>query len=113
MLGELVPKRLAMAHADRWAMLIALPMQYFARVGAPLVWLLQRSTETLLKLLPVEKASQAAITCSGRPSTPFDWPGRWVCPNFDASTTLSRRPLIARPITSSLWPHPYMSEESR
>lgn len=60
--GELVPKRLAMAHADRWAVFIALPMQYLAVAGAPLVWLLQHSTETLLKLVPMEKASQAAVT---------------------------------------------------
>lgn len=61
-LGELVPKRLAMAHADRWATLVALPMQYVAKIGAPLVWLLQHSTDALLKLLPVAKASAAAVT---------------------------------------------------
>lgn len=61
-LGELVPKRLAMAHADRWATLVALPMEYVAKIGAPLVWLLQRSTEALLSLLPVAKASAAAVT---------------------------------------------------
>ena len=61
-LGELVPKRLAMAHADRWAMLVALPMHYLSVAGAPLVWLLQHSTEALLKLLPMVNASQAAIT---------------------------------------------------
>jgi putative hemolysin len=60
--GELVPKRLAMAHADRWAVIIGLPMRYLSRAGAPLVWLLQRSTEALLKLVPMEKASQAAVT---------------------------------------------------
>ena len=61
-IGELVPKRLAMAHADRWATLIALPMQYLALVGAPLVWLLQRSTDTILKLVPMVNATQAAVT---------------------------------------------------
>src|SRR5690606_39821192 len=34
-LGELVPKRLAMAYADRWAVLVAVPMQVIARIGAP------------------------------------------------------------------------------
>jgi putative hemolysin len=61
-LGELVPKRLAMAHADSWAMVVALPMHYLAVAGAPVVWLLQRSTEALLKLVPMVNASQAAIT---------------------------------------------------
>src|SRR6188472_3816691 len=39
-LGELVPKRLAMTFADRWAVLVAIPMQIVARIGAPIVWLL-------------------------------------------------------------------------
>jgi putative hemolysin len=61
-LGELVPKRLAMAHADHWATLVAIPMQFVARGGAPLVWLLQRSTNALLKLLPTPAAGQSEVT---------------------------------------------------
>ncbi|MFM1887275.1 MAG: hypothetical protein RL026_2432 [Pseudomonadota bacterium] len=61
-LGELVPKRLAMAHADRWAMVVALPMHWIANAGAPLVWLLQRSTDALLRLLPSGGTSQGAVT---------------------------------------------------
>jgi putative hemolysin len=57
--GELVPKRMAMAHADRWATLVAIPMQFVARFGAPVVWLLQRSTDTLLKLTPSGGGGQA------------------------------------------------------
>ena len=49
-LGELVPKRMAMAHADRWATVVAVPMQFIARVGAPVVWLLQKSTDALLRI---------------------------------------------------------------
>jgi putative hemolysin len=60
--GELVPKRLAMAHADRWAIFIAIPMQIVARMGTPLVWLLQRSTDTLLKLIPLGRSSQSSVT---------------------------------------------------
>jgi putative hemolysin len=61
-LGELVPKRLAMAYADRWAVLVALPMQFLARFGAPVVWLLQRSTDALLKLLPAVSRRQSEVT---------------------------------------------------
>ncbi|MEY4761741.1 MAG: hypothetical protein RLZZ200_1597 [Pseudomonadota bacterium] len=61
-IGELVPKRLAMAHADRWAEFIALPMQYLSVAGAPLVWLLQRSTNALLRFVPTATASQEAVT---------------------------------------------------
>ncbi len=61
-MGELVPKRLAMAHADRWATLVAIPMQVVARFGAPVVWLLQRSTDTLLRLLPTGGGAQTEVT---------------------------------------------------
>ena len=61
-LGELVPKRLAMAYADRWATLVAVPMQLLARAGAPVVWLLQRSTNALLRILPTGGVSQSEVT---------------------------------------------------
>jgi putative hemolysin len=61
-IGELVPKRLAYAHADRWATLVALPMQAFAKGGAPVVWLLQRSTDALLRLIPGGRAKQSEVT---------------------------------------------------
>src|SRR5262245_35064603 len=51
-IGELVPKRLALTWADRWATVVAIPMQGFAKVGAPIVWLLQRSTNAILRLMP-------------------------------------------------------------
>src|SRR5690606_19104185 len=61
-LGELVPKRLALAYADRWAVPVALPMQFVARGGAPVVWLLQRSTNALLRLLPTVAMRQSGVT---------------------------------------------------
>jgi putative hemolysin len=61
-IGELVPKRLAYAHADRWATLVGIPMQVFAKAGAPVVWLLQRSTDALLSLLPGGRAKQSEVT---------------------------------------------------
>jgi len=61
-LGELVPKRMAMAHADRWATLVAIPMQFIASVGAPVVWLLQKSTDALLHILPKSGGAQTEVT---------------------------------------------------
>ncbi len=61
-LGELVPKRLAMAHAEFLAEIVAPIMIFIGRVAAPLVWLLQVSTEFVSKLLPVTTAPQASIT---------------------------------------------------
>jgi len=60
--GELAPKRLAIAHAERFAVFVAVPMFWVARIGAPLVWLLQVSTEAVAKLLPISAAPQASIT---------------------------------------------------
>jgi putative hemolysin len=61
-LGELVPKRLAMVYADRWATVVAIPMQFIAKLGAPVVWLLQRSTNALLRMLPTGGVSQSEVT---------------------------------------------------
>jgi putative hemolysin len=61
-LGELVPKRLALTHADRWAMLVSIPMQIVAKIGAPVVWLLQRTTDALLKILPTSHGRQSQVT---------------------------------------------------
>jgi putative hemolysin len=49
--GELVPKRIAMSHAESIAVVVSRPIALLAKIGTPLVWLLQRSTELLVKLL--------------------------------------------------------------
>lgn len=48
--GELAPKRLAMQHAQRWAMLIARPLDAMATVSRPAVWLLSRATNLVVRL---------------------------------------------------------------
>jgi putative hemolysin len=60
--GELVPKRLALAHAETLAAIVAVPMIGIARVAHPLVWLLQVSTEAVAKLLPVKTVADATVT---------------------------------------------------
>ena len=61
-LGELVPKRVALAHAETIAEYVAIPMHWIARVVWPLVWLLKISTEAITRLLPVTSAPQTSIT---------------------------------------------------
>src|SRR5262249_30494640 len=61
-LGELVPKRIAFAHAETIAGAVAVPMVWMARVASPLVWLLQISTDTVTKLLPLQSAPQTSVT---------------------------------------------------
>jgi putative hemolysin len=60
--GELVPKRVALAHAESLAEFVALPMKWVARIAYPLVWLLQVSTETVMRLLPMRSVPQVSIT---------------------------------------------------
>lgn len=49
--GELAPKRLAMQHARRWALLVARPLHLVSVVAAPVVWLLGRATNAVVRML--------------------------------------------------------------
>lgn len=49
-LGELVPKSLALNRSERYALLAARPLLLLGRVAAPLVWLLTASSNTILRL---------------------------------------------------------------
>ncbi|MDR6292389.1 MULTISPECIES: hemolysin family protein [Inquilinus] len=60
--GELVPKRIALNHAETIAARVARPMQRIASVGAPVVWLLQRSTELVLRLLGISSVQGQTVT---------------------------------------------------
>ncbi|MBA2570222.1 MAG: HlyC/CorC family transporter [Chloroflexi bacterium] len=55
--GELVPKTLALAHAERYAMLFARPVQILGRVFAPVVWLLTLVTDAVTRLLGVREGT--------------------------------------------------------
>ena len=61
-IGELVPKRIAMNNAEGIAAFVARPMTIIARVGSPLVWLLRVSTEGILRLLRVPLSPNNAVT---------------------------------------------------
>lgn len=61
-IGELVPKRVALLHAETLAIAVAPIMRLFATIMAPLVWLLRASVNAVLKILPLSAAPQAAVT---------------------------------------------------
>lgn len=50
-LGELTPKRLAMQYAQRWALLVARPLDLLARICRPLVWTLGAATDIAVRML--------------------------------------------------------------
>ena len=52
-LGEQTPKTIALRHPVRAALFVARPMALFARVAAPLVWVVDHSTDLVLRALGV------------------------------------------------------------
>lgn len=60
--GELVPKRIALQNAERISGLVARPMLFVSRVAAPLVWLLGKSTNLILVALRVKKDNGPSVT---------------------------------------------------
>jgi putative hemolysin len=61
-LGELVPKRIALFHPESIAAALARVMRGIARAAAPVGWLLSASTDLVLGLLPVRKQGSAPVT---------------------------------------------------
>jgi putative hemolysin len=50
-IGELAPKRLAMQRSEKWGMLVARPLSLIATITKPVVWLLSRSSDLVVRLL--------------------------------------------------------------
>ena len=61
-IGELVPKRVAMTHADRVASLVSRPIRLLSRAAAPLIRVLSVSTDGILMLLGVQQPSGPEVT---------------------------------------------------
>lgn len=61
-IGELVPKRLALAHPERIAKALARPMNILSIISAPLVSLLSFSTDAILKLLRVKPNKEPMVS---------------------------------------------------
>ena len=60
--GELVPKRIALGAAENIAARVARPMRLLSRVVSPMVKILSLSTEGLLKILPIGPSSEPPVT---------------------------------------------------
>jgi putative hemolysin len=55
-LGELVPKSIALQRAERLAVWLAIPLDWLGRIAYPLVWLLQASANAIARLFGVKPA---------------------------------------------------------
>ncbi len=61
-LGELVPKRLALQNPEGIASTIAKPMHGLALLFSPIVWVLSISSRLLLKALKLDRSQEPAVT---------------------------------------------------
>ena len=60
--GELVPKRLALQSPERLAVLVAPPMTLLSRIASPIVRLLGASSEVILRVLGVRHSEDPPVT---------------------------------------------------
>ena len=61
-IGELVPKQLALRAAVPVSLVMARPMAFVAKAAAPLVWLLDNSSAGLIRLMGLRKSDQDSVT---------------------------------------------------
>jgi len=62
LLGELVPKRLALIDPERFALVMAGPMRSLSKFTSPLVRLLSASTEAILRLFRINLLTVSPVT---------------------------------------------------
>jgi putative hemolysin len=61
-IGEIVPKQLALRSPEKMAAIVSRPLSLLSRIGAPFVWLLDRTTALVFKLLRLDRESRSAVT---------------------------------------------------
>ena len=61
-IGELVPKQYALRNPEPLAVLLAPPMLWLAKATAPLVWLLNHSTQLIFELFRIKPESPDQVT---------------------------------------------------
>jgi putative hemolysin len=60
-LGELVPKAVALQKAEMLAVALAVPLDWLARITYPVVWVLQKSANLVLRILRIKPAPAGMI----------------------------------------------------
>jgi putative hemolysin len=60
--GEIVPKQMALRSPEPIAAVIAKPMKWLSQITAPFVWLLDRSSALIFRLLGLDRESKNQVT---------------------------------------------------
>lgn len=61
-IGELVPKQLALRSPEPIAAIVSRPMRWLSRIATPFVWVLDRSSALVFHLLGLNRESEKAVT---------------------------------------------------
>lgn len=61
-IGELVPKRLALHAPEKVARVVAQPMQFLSRIAKPIVWVLSTSTSFIVNLFGLSESNDPQVT---------------------------------------------------
>jgi putative hemolysin len=61
-IGEIVPKEIALRSPEPIAVIVAKPLKWLSRITAPFVWLLDRSSALIFKLLGLDRESKNQVT---------------------------------------------------
>lgn len=61
-IGELVPKQIALRSAERIAVVMAIPMDLLARFAAPLVWVLDKTSALIFRLMGLRRTADDLVT---------------------------------------------------
>ncbi len=61
-IGELVPKRLALNYPEKIAAIVAVPMRMLTNIASPIVYLLSASTDLVVRLLGIRPSTEPQVT---------------------------------------------------
>jgi len=61
-IGELVPKQIALQQPERLAAMAAAPLEWVARIASPLVWLLAISSNLLMRIAGIARTGQQTVS---------------------------------------------------
>lgn len=61
-IGELVPKRVALANPEPIAARVGRPLEIVAAIGRPFVWIFERSTAAILRMLGIRDRGRDGVT---------------------------------------------------
>ena len=62
LVGELIPKRIALLNPEAFACLLAAPFEWLSKLATPLVWILSVSTDAALRVFGVKPSTGPVVT---------------------------------------------------